>query len=61
MSNQSAYLAQAAQNYDLIEFKQGVEACKNGELHSIDSTIDFTAGYAAQYEIEQQQSIGDSN
>lgn len=54
MSNQSAHLAQSAQHYDLVEFRQGVEDCKNGIPHSMGKTDDYSAGYAAQYEIEQQ-------
>ncbi len=58
MSNQSAHLAQVAQNYDLAEFRKGVEDCKSGIPHSMGKTDDYSAGYAAQYEIEQQQSRG---
>jgi len=61
MGNESAHLAQAAQNYDLAEFKQGVEDCKNGVPHSMDKSDDHSAGYAAMYEIEQKQSAGGVN
>jgi len=61
MSNESAHLAQSAQHYDLAEFKQGVEDCKNGNLHRMGKSDDYSAGYAAMYEIEQQQSAGGVN
>jgi len=60
MGNKSAHLAQAAQNYDLAEFKQGVDDCKNGNPHSMGESDDYSAGYAAQYEVEQQQSRGNN-
>lgn len=54
MSNQSAHLAQASQHYDLEEFRQGVDDCKEGKPHTMGNTDDYSAGYAAQYEVEQQ-------
>lgn len=56
--SESSNLARAAQDYDLIEFKLGVEDCKNGNPHSMDKSYDYSAGYAAQYAIEAQQSQG---
>lgn len=58
MSNESAHLVQSAQHYDLVEFRNGVEDCKNGNPHSMGKSDDYSAGYAAQYEVEQQQSRG---
>jgi hypothetical protein len=58
MSNESAHLAQSAQHYDLVEFRNGVEDCKRGNPHSMGKSDDYSAGYAAQYEIEQHQSRG---
>ena len=58
MSQASANLAQSAQHYDLVEFRNGVEDCKNGNPHSTGKSDDYRAGYAAQYEIESQQSQG---
>ncbi len=56
--SESANLAIAAQHYDLVEFKLGVEDCKNGNPHSMGKSDDYSAGYAAQYAIEAQQSQG---
>lgn len=58
MSSASAHLAQSAQHYDLIEFKQGVEDCKKGNPHSMGKSEDYSAGYAAQFAMEAQQSQG---
>ena len=58
MSNKSAHLAQSAQHYDLVEFKQGVDDCKSGNPHRMGKSDGYSAGYAAMYEIESQQSQG---
>jgi hypothetical protein len=53
MSQASAHLAQSAQHYDLAEFSNGVEDCKNGNPHSMGKSDDYSAGYAAMYEIQE--------
>lgn len=53
----SAKVAEIACNYNVIEFVNGQQDCRDGIPHR-DKCESYNAGYRTQYAIESQQSRG---
>lgn len=49
----SHQLAKRAQNYDVVEFVDGQQDCRDGVPHKAGMSESYDAGYGAQYELEQ--------
>ena len=60
MSNNEvmAKVAEMACNYDVIEFVNGQQDCRDGVAHRTVMGDGYDAGYRVQYELDQQQSRG---
>lgn len=54
----TAFVADRACNYNIVEFVNGQQDCKNGISHKNGMTESYSAGYSCQYELEQINSIG---
>lgn len=54
MSNQlSAQIAEIACNYNVLEFVNGQQDCRDGKPHIDGNGESYDRGYACQYELEQ--------
>lgn len=51
-------IAERACNYNVIEFVNGQQDCRDGKPHEDGKGASYDAGYAAQYELEQMLSRG---
>lgn len=54
----SAKVAEIACNYNVIEFVNGQQDCRDGIKHKDGMGESYDAGYRVQYELDQQQSRG---
>ena len=58
MSDLSSKVAEMACNYNVIEFVNGQQDCRDGVTHMDGKGESYDAGYCVQYEIEQIKSTG---
>lgn len=54
----SSQIAAIAVHYNVIEFVNGQQDCRDGVKHADGKGDSYDAGFRTQYEIEQQQSTG---
>lgn len=53
MADISAQVAQRASGYKILEFLDGMKACREGIRHQMGMSESYNAGYSTQYELEQ--------